>query len=271
MRRILVVGLAAMLLTGCGGGGGGDTRPTGPPPTEPQPLEVTAVSTDMLMLFANSEPLRARASCGGSECSYSIDGAEVSTSSPSTGDRDFEPAGTRGGVRMGTSEASQQVLGLGTLTVRTYGGWMRYGSFAVSHGTVEGVQPETDREGARPEAVMLAVSLGETTGTNPLSGSATWTGAMAGKTETGTTIEGDAMLSVDFTRAAVDVSFREIADIDNAATYPDMDWPGLALRRGAFSRDGLQGRFHGPNHEEVSGVFERDRIVGGFVAGRDEN
>lgn len=266
MTRIGIAGVAAMLLlTGCGGGGGG-TGSISPGQPRESFLD-TAVSSDMLM-FAGSELLRASADCSGLVCTYRIDGIE-STSLPTAAgratDRDFEPAGTRAGVRMGTSEARQRIADLGTLAVNTYGGWMRYGSFAVSHGTVRGEQPAIDR-------ILLAVSVGQGSGTSPVSGSATWTGAMAGKTSAGATVQGDAALSVDFARANIDVRFHRIADVrDPGSTYPELNWRGLVMRAGAFSGQGMEGRFHGPSHEEVGGIFERDRMVGGFVAGRDDN
>ena len=51
-----------------------------------------------------------------------------------------------------------------------------------------------------------------------------------------------------------------------------MAWTGLALTDGGFETgaagDSISGRFYGPDHEEVGGVFERNRIVGAFGAAR---
>ena len=51
-----------------------------------------------------------------------------------------------------------------------------------------------------------------------------------------------------------------------------MTWDGLAVTNGTFGTgsqgDSIQGRFYGPNHEEVGGIFERDHIIGAFGGGR---
>ena len=50
---------------------------------------------------------------------------------------------------------------------------------------------------------------------------------------------------------------------------PSIEWNGLPIDdSGVFSGTGIQGRFYGPNHEEVGGVFLRDMISGSFGASR---
>jgi len=54
----------------------------------------------------------------------------------------------------------------------------------------------------------------------------------------------------------------------------DMDWTweDLSLTDGAFqsgsSTNRVQGRFYGPNHEEVGGAFERNQVLDAFGAAR---
>ena len=51
-----------------------------------------------------------------------------------------------------------------------------------------------------------------------------------------------------------------------------MNWTGIAVTGGAFaaaSSGTIEGRFYGPDHEEVGGVFERNEILGAFGAARD--
>ena len=45
-----------------------------------------------------------------------------------------------------------------------------------------------------------------------------------------------------------------------------MSCRNMPIRGGTFSGSGIEGRFYGPNHEEVAGVFERNRLVGAFGA-----
>lgn len=120
------------------------------------------------------------------------------------------------------------------------------------------------------------MSLGDATGTNPISGSATWTGAMVGAdvstTDTGgNLIEGNAEITIaDFSDPKVGVEFTNVRDIDASASRSDMTWSGIPLTAGSFDTgsDGnsIGGKFYGPNHEEVGGIFERNQIIGAFGA-----
>ena len=51
-----------------------------------------------------------------------------------------------------------------------------------------------------------------------------------------------------------------------------MAWDNLPVRNGAFragtDSNSIQGRFYGSRHQEVGGVFERNRISGSFGATR---
>ena len=273
LAAALSIGLAAVLtVAGCGGGGGG--VPDRPAPEEPEReaglSPDTLVVSDMLMFVGDGLPVVAQASCTGNTCSYSIEGEPAGAVSIGTAralrtDRRFgEPAGSRNGVVMETRRDSQAMAGLGTLDVEAFGGWMRYGGFAVSYGMVRGEEPAV-------EAILSSVSIGVGSGSNPVTGSATWSGAMAGKTLTGATVTGDATLEADFSRIDIDVLFGDIADIASGQRHADMEWKRLPMRDGGFSGDGIEGVFYGPGHEEVGGVFEKNGIVGGFAAGREDN
>ena len=122
-----------------------------------------------------------------------------------------------------------------------------------------------------------AGSSGHYTGTNPTGlGSATWTGVMIGydliRYEPGTTrlILGDASIDIDdLSDPDVDVEFTGIRDVTRGTSRPDMVWNDLTLTDGAFN-DGakptISGAFYGPSHQEVGGVFDRNRITGAFGA-----
>ena len=271
LARLPLTGPAlALTLAACGGGGSPPSEPVRPEPDQPEP-EVdlvldTFVASDLLIFAGSEPPLRAIATCDDSACTYRFEGEAVTDSIEFAGqvrtDRRFdEPTRTRNRVTLGVNRDSRDVEELGTFFVESHGGWMQYSGFGVSYGTVRGDEPPID-------ALVSSVSIGEGAGGNPLTGLATWTGAMAGKTRTNDTVEGDATISVDFARVEVDVLFDEIADIESEESYEDLEWRGLDMRDGGFSGDGIEGRFYGPQHQEVGGVFERDAIVGGFAAGR---
>ena len=82
------------------------------------------------------------------------------------------------------------------------------------------------------------------------------------------------MLTYDFSQKTLDVVFTGIHQAldPSAKRYDNMHWNDLVVRHGRFG-DGfagcnIEGRFYGPNHEEVGGIFERDDILGSFGARR---
>ena len=92
----------------------------------------------------------------------------------------------------------------------------------------------------------------------------------------GDPVRGDATLTFDFADADLDVAFtniRSIRDVEVPPTYPNMTWQNLPVRNGrfggGFDDPTIEGRFYGPNHEEVGGIFQRNRIVGAFGAQRE--
>lgn len=149
--------------------------------------------------------------------------------------------------------------------VKAGGGWLDYSGFAV-WGTVSEAQ------------VWMpgAVSLGEATGGTPQSmGTATWKGGMVA-TDTsptqlaGTVIAGTATITVELDNdPAVDVAFTNMHNLNAGVPRDDLAWTGLALQAGRFGDDTIDGRFYGPEGEEVGGVFQRDQMIGGFGARRD--
>ena len=82
-------------------------------------------------------------------------------------------------------------------------------------------------------------------------------------------VQGDARVTVSFADMDLDVALTGIASVESGDSYDDMTWEGIAMRDGAFEASTLSGRFFGPGHEEVGGVFDRDGIVGAFGAGRE--
>ncbi|GEM_PF-1031006 len=166
--------------------------------------------------------------------------------------------------------------------ILSYEGWMQYSKFggqinSITHGIVQIGQNQRDYTGQR---YGVGSSVGQLSDTNPVEGNATWEGVMVGgrigeTADYGDPLRGDATLTYDFTNADMDVTFsniRSLRDVDVPATYPNMTWQNLSVRDGrfggGFDDPTIEGRFYGPNHEEVGGIFQRNRIVGAFGAQR---
>ena len=124
---------------------------------------------------------------------------------------------------------------------------------------------------------LFAYSFGNAAETTPTFGNATWTGAMVGNASSskaigGDWVRGDATLTFDLNRSDLDVAFTNIRDIDAGHRYQNITWRNIPVTAGSFSsgfdENSIEGRFYGPNHEEVGGVFERNEIVGAFGAKR---
>ena len=86
------------------------------------------------------------------------------------------------------------------------------------------------------------------------------------------TVDADAEITMaDLRHPQIDVSFRNIYDADGTQ-YADMTWDDLRLTAGGFwsasNRDSIEGKYYGPNLEEVGGILERNGILGAFGAER---
>ncbi len=211
----------------------------------------------------------------------------------------FEFTETRRGVSLAKKEARLR-HGIGSTLYRSLAGWMEHGLFLVT-------TRETSVHGSTMVDYEV-LSIGDSSGTNPTApviGSATWSGTMAGFIESaasgdpaasgvgGSFVDGDARLTLPGldagAPATVDVLFSNIVDRGIGTRRADMAWDGVRLTDGAFGSPeviapilasdidirgksigtGIYGRFHGPGHEEVGGVFRRDGITGAFGAVRD--
>ncbi|MXX91040.1 MAG: hypothetical protein F4213_15395 [Boseongicola sp. SB0677_bin_26] len=112
----------------------------------------------------------------------------------------------------------------------------------------------------------------ERPGTNPTSGTALWSGAMAGvkigSLAIGEEVTGDADLTADLAAATIDLTFSNIEAVSGMQS-PDIAWRRVSMRDGSFNATGLEGRFYGHDHEEAGGVFRRDGIEGAFSLARE--
>ena len=188
------------------------------------------------------------------------------TPAPATHGRTLPAAATvtgrqlRNGVETGRVASSD-----GDTRFDALGAWGDYNAATSGTGS-------TTLQGARIPFVVPA-SVGQRSAANPMSGSASWAGAMTGvKVEDdglGAEVAGDAAMTVDLAGASLDLEFTDIAELSSGAGVGDIRWQDVAMRRGRFRDAGLDGRFYGPNHEEAGGVFERDGIAGAFSLKRD--
>ena len=277
---------AAALLSGCGGGGNGPS--TGMPgggdaglPPATHPVDRIVQSADSLLMsdvVVSADMLgsdfRIQANCSGTACTLEMLGERETVSlSDFTDDAEGEwPAAME--THRGVSLVSETALDYADdpLEAATgYGGWLDHNFFVVAHGTF------SDEE-IGDVSIPFAMSIGDAAGTNPVAGGAAWSGVMVGTDVSAAAsrshrIRGDADIAIaDFANPGVGVAFTNIQDRDTGGSRGDMTWSGIPLTDGSFGTgpdgDSIEGRFYGPNHEEVGGIFERDRVLGAFGAKR---
>lgn len=158
-------------------------------------------------------------------------------------------------------------------TFSNYGAWLTYSGLETSIGNATSA-------GGTNLQTAYSMSFGNDTGTSP-GGNATWTGVMIGNTRHGQIepIRGDA--NVAFTLGenpaleanavgSLDVRFVNIKNPDTGNAHPDMPWPPVSVfADGSFRFEGngqVAGRFYGPDHGEVGGVFNHPTALGAFGA-----
>ena len=278
---------AAALLSGRGGGGDGPSTgmPAGgdvaPPPAEP-PLDRLSESADTLLMtdfFVHNDDvtIRIRTDCNGASCTLGfLEESETTSLSDifedPDGGEELAATETHRGVslaRWPDIYAEDDLIG----DFEGYAGWLEHNVFAAGHATL-------GDEEIGFVSIPFGMSFGDATGTNPTSagGGAAWSGIMTGA-EVGAAasrpneIRGDADLTIaDFADPRIGVAFTSIRDLATGAPRDDMTWSAIPLTDGRFGTgsDGnsIQGSFYGPDHGEVGGVFERDRIFGAFGARR---
>ena len=141
---------------------------------------------------------------------------------------------------------------------------------------------QTVRDGVR-EAPSDHI-LGTPAGTNPVSGSATYSGGVRGFESFWkatdilyAAVEGKARLEFDFEDSTVDVDFT-----DFERGHADMSWRNIPVHGGTFRgtegttadpfSDGttIKGAFYGMDHQGIAGTFDRDRLEGVFGATKVE-
>ena len=124
----------------------------------------------------------------------------------------------------------------------------------------------------------VGLSGGDLTGTAPAGGAA-WRGIMVGAPQGGTDIlQGDAVLTYTMGGGGtLDASFTGIMNLDQAASHSVTEVSFADVPVGSDGTygygtqgDRIRGGFHGPDHAETAGIFERSGIVGAFGALKEE-
>ena len=265
LPAIVIALLTAVLLTACGGGGKKSmtadtiTTPTPPPAA---PVEIDTLIFSDIETQTNRGKIRIQTDCEGATCTLRLFGVEetISISGVFGSDTDFEelvPTETYRGVSLSKETGSELEYDFG---------WFKYSLFAAGLYKF----PQLSVAGA-----PFSMSIGDATGTNPASitESATWSGVMLGRDMDPASgfarIRGNADITIaDFMNPRVNVDFTRIKDLNTNRSRDNMNWSGIPLHGGGFKTgsDGnsIQGKFYGPNHEEIGGIFERDRVIGAF-------
>ena len=228
---------------------------------------------DLLVFATNGPPIRGETSCSGDRCSSGFLGSalnlllsdELGIRGPSA----YQAVAEHRGVLLAQGRGKGDIAGTAA-DYSGYGGWLDHSFFVVEFNRItDGILDNTP--------FNYGYSIGDAPGTNPVAagGSGTWSGVMVGADVSATAargdrIQGEATLTIgSFANPAVDVAFRKIYNLDDRSALPDMTWTGIAVTAGAFAATSIEGRFYGPDHEEVGGVFERNQVLGAFGATRE--
>lgn len=290
----LFFGLAVLSLSGCGyhsSGSAMENGATAPTVPEPPAMDLLLLS-DLLRFYLDGEMEveRGFSDCYGGGC-VQTDGDRILISVPEfyvfAGHHDdyiFAPEDTienRNGIMIGDISVGTKDLPdipnfASKRTITGYGGWGEYHGFDALYYGFE--------RHDRPQRVVEASLGGYASEGNPLEGPWTWTGGAVAVDYSviaeDRVLVGNSELTVHLNERfteylgrdeyLVRVDITELVDVESGNPYNDMIWRNIPLRDGGFETFTIKGQFFGPNHEEVGGIFERDKIIGAFGGTREE-
>jgi hypothetical protein len=234
------------------------------------------LASDLLVFNSPGPPIRGETFCTAAECSSSFLATVLSLSFSGLGFRDpsieYQAIATHRSVSLAQGRGKAEIAGT-AFDHFGYGGWLEHSFFIVETDVInEGV--------LRGTAFGYSYSVGDATGTNPTieGGTATWSGVMVGGDVSATAarghhIQGDAKITIaDLESPKVSIEFTNLYNLNVRSPLADITWRDIAVTNGGFESglegESIEGKFYGPNHEEVGGVFERDEILGAFGAMR---
>ena len=237
----------------------------------------TLIVSDVLSVEGDDEPSLTQYACDGRRCTREAQTgtplieplralAELSPVDPNTNYREI---GKHRGVDLAQYSVTSTQNGV-EWTFANYGAWLTHSAFETTIGNAT-------RTGGIVLNTAYSVSFGNDTGTNPEGeGEGVWTGVMLGNTRSGSiqALRGDATLRFTFATDKLAVQFSNIRNLATDAQYPDIKWPDFDVADGAFEYQSpggrtnghVVGRFYGPEHAEVGGVFTHPSALGAFGA-----
>ena len=253
------------------------------------------LTSTLALLITGDDDIFTDAECEGLGCGVPL-GDDIGIADHDLEGNEYQAVMTYGGISFAQSRREGGMIPFigesDTTEVITYGGWLDHHYF--------GVQATFDANTEDPSQVALfSFTFGNSPGTNPDdSGSGTWNGVAIGVDASRSYDErrqltADVMVTIeDFLSPTVDVLFDSIRDLStgdpltvSGITINSVSWDDLDLTDGSFGeelgsldeptnisdpRKRIEGRFYGPNHEEVGGIFEYATIAGSFGAKRDD-
>ncbi len=231
----------------------------------------TLIIGDVVSVKGDDTPSVSQYDCAGFKCEAAA-GAEDDAARPLHQDLskhvidpdiDYGEATEISGVQFARYSVRQS-RGDVTWNYAAYGAWLKHSAFESLVATTQG-QSVTWQ-------TAYNVSFGDQTGQNP-DGNAEWTGLMFGSTRARQPfrpLRGGASLEFELATGELDVEFTDIVYMDTNEEFTgSITFPGITVRNGAFSDRGtahISGKFYGPNHAEVGGVFTHPLAVGAFGA-----
>ena len=250
-------------------------------------LRTIAADADTLQITRTAETglftvpggVRVDASCSGKSCTIDIPNLDTLTFSIDTNsiydtsligndalddiegyNIQLEPVMVDNGITLVQGSGAARQSDGTTFEFQSLIGWADEIAFGVDKIDV------TENSNARGWIVPFI--FGDASGRNPTgTGTAQYNGAIVGHSITvPDRYEGDATITVDFSAVNVDVSFTNLSTSDGQSTISNVMIEDLALENGAFSGNGVDGRFYGSDSSEVGGIFRNNNIFGAFGA-----
>ena len=233
--------------------------------------------SDYLMLSGKGSPKRIQVYCRSPKIcsignSHRIRISDISTfTAPEGSVSEAQPVMIKNGVSLAQGRGRAEIEGE-DFRVVSYGGWLEHSYFAGEAGRFE--------EGRRTPIVFYSIGRASDANSAPKTGRGVWKGVMIGADvsatpKRGNVIQGDAEIVIaDFSDPKVRVEFTEIYDLNAGSHHKDMKWNEIPVKNGSFEKESdtnsIKGKFYGPRHEEVGGIFERAQVIGAFGAKRHQ-
>jgi len=291
--KLVIVLISGMVLASCGGSGTTQNAVEQPIEDtsairqaaggEPLNLSTSEISKEIKNLQSSSTKLLAtnlffpdiifRFDCSGAKCDVPLTGETVYISDGDPSAINFESVMTRNGIKVAQGVGNFLFEDDSSEEQQVYGGWMNHGYFFVVHRQrgFEGDDSIFDYD------LVYGFAIGESSGSVPSAGSATWNGVMVGADlQRWEGLQGDAILLADFQNRNMNLEFKNIRNLISGAIRNDFAFNNVPFTSDGFSQGSwgddsrIAGTFYGTDHKEVGGMFEyEETIVGSFGAIRE--